>query len=206
MMKQIEERTIALAGVLQACAQVQAIARTGELNEAVSEAAISSILILDAVNTPAVYGGLGGVEVGLAMVRDGAMQSASPDNAEVIRYAMSLLHLQSQLYRDDDAFQRFGQAVEQLSRYSGEELIEQCSEVYKEHISRMRPQIIVQGEQGYLQRPDVPPQVRALLLAGVRSAVLWQQKGGNRLKLLWERGKYRSVAEQLLHHQQTGEE
>jgi len=198
MMKQIEERTIALAGVLQASAQVQAIARTGELNRAVSEAAINSILILDAVNTTAVYGGMAGVEVGLQMISDGAMQSVNAEDAEIIRYAMSLIHLQSQLYRDQQSFQRFGQAVEQLSRYAGEELIEHCSEVYQEHISRMRPQIIVQGEQGFLQRPDVPPQIRALLLAGLRSAVLWQQKGGSRFKLLWERGKYRSIAHQLL--------
>ncbi|MBT8115942.1 MAG: DUF489 family protein, partial [Arenicella sp.] len=96
------------------------------------------------------------------------------------------------------AFGEFGVAVEQLSRHSGDELISACSDLYQKFISDMRPQIIVQGEQGFLQRDDVPPQVRALLLAGLRSAVLWGQKGGNRFRLLWEKRKYRNVARQLL--------
>lgn len=197
-MNQLEERTIALAGILQSCAQVQALARTGEFNQAVVDSAIQSILILDAVNTPAVYGGLDGVRSGLEMIANGILDSPQMEDVELIRYAMSLLLLHNQLYRDDRAFGEFGVAVEQLSRHSGDELIFACSDLYQKFISDMRPQIIVQGEQGFLQRDDVPPKVRALLLAGLRSAVLWGQKGGNRFRLLWEKRKYRNVARQLL--------
>ncbi len=197
-MNQLEERTIALAGILQSCAQVQALARTGEFNQAVVDSAIQSILILDAVNTPAVYGGLDGVRSGLEMIANGILDSPQMEDVELIRYAMSLLLLHNQLYRDDRAFGEFGVAVEQLSRHSGDELISACSDLYQKFISDMRPQIIVQGEQGFLQRDDVPPKVRALLLAGLRSAVLWGQKGGNRFRLLWEKRKYRNVARQLL--------
>ena len=197
-MNELQERTIALAGLIQSCAQVQAVARTGEFNEPVVESSIQSVLILDALNTAAVYGGLDGVSSGLRMISTGVLDSPNMEDVELIRYAMSLILLQNQLYRDEPAFAAFGEAVEQLSRYSGAELVDACSQVYQKHISDMRPQIIVQGEQGFLQRRDVPPKVRALLLAGLRSAVLWRQKGGSRLKLLWERRKYRNSAKQLL--------
>ena len=62
----------------------------------------------------------------------------------------------------------------------------------------MRPQIIVQGEEDYLQRPEIPPQIRGLLLAALRSAVLWQQKGGNRFKVLWERTRMQNAAKDFL--------
>lgn len=197
-MNPLQERTIALAGVLQCCAQVQAIARTGEYDQTVVESAVQSILILDAVNTPAVYGGLDGVHSGLKMIASGILDSPQMKDVELIRYAMSLLLLQSELNRDGKAFGEFGTAVEQLSSYSGEELVEACSSLYQKFISKMRPQIIVQGEQGFLQRHDVPPKVRTLLLAGLRSAVLWGQKGGSRFRLLWEKRKYKHQARQLL--------
>jgi len=62
----------------------------------------------------------------------------------------------------------------------------------------MRPQIIVQGEQDYLQRDEVPERIRALLLAAFRSAVLWQQKDGSRFKILWQRTRMKNTAGALL--------
>jgi high frequency lysogenization protein len=40
--------------------------------------------------------------------------------------------------------------------------------------------------------------VRALLLAGIRSAVLLHQSGGTRLKLIFQRGKLFECARELL--------
>ena len=197
-MNLIEQRTIALAGLFQACQQVQALARTGVADQAAFDSSLQSILILDAVNTAAVFGGVEGVRSGLSLIEDGVMNSPQGEKVELLRYAMSLMHLQSQLYRDEAAFAEFGQSVERLSSVSNDELVGACSALYQKFISDMRPQIIVQGEQNYLQQAEIPPQVRALLLAGVRAAVLWQQKGGSRFKLLWERTRMRNAARSLL--------
>ena len=62
----------------------------------------------------------------------------------------------------------------------------------------MRPQIIVQGEQDFLQQDDVPQRIRSLLLAAFRSAVLWQQKDGSRFKILWQRTRMQNAAAALL--------
>jgi len=202
-MNLIEERTIALAGVLQACTQVQNLARNGRVDQFDLDASVQSILVLDAVNTPSVYGGINGVRSGLKMIEEGIISSAAVEDVEVLRYAVSILHLQNQLYRENQKYAAFGSAVERLSSYQADDLMEACSEVYQTHISSMRPQIIVQGESEYLQNATIPPQIRALLLAAFRSAVLWQQKGGNRLKLLWERTRMRNAARDALRQATT---
>ena len=194
----LEERTIALAGVLQACRQVQNLARSGEGDAFDINACLQSILVLDAVNTPSVYGGLAGVRSGLQMLESGIVNSTDGQDVEVLRYAVSILHLQAQLYRDTDKFNQFGTDVERLSGYSEDGLINACSDLYQKHISNMRPQIIVQGESDHLQNSEIPPQIRALLLAAIRSAVLWQQKDGGRFKLLWQRTRMQNAARRLI--------
>ena len=159
---------------------------------------MQSILVLDAINTPAVYGGINGVNSGLRMLKDGVLSSPQAQDVELLRYVMTVFDLQRQLYRDDAAFAKFGQAVERLSSVSSENFTQECSQVYQQHISDLRPQIIVQGEQDYLQQAEIPPQIRALLLAAVRSSVLWQQKGGNRFKVLWERTRMQRAATAFL--------
>lgn len=197
-MNLIEERTIALAGVLQACKLVQSLARQGFADQQDSQASLQSIMVLDAISTPAVFGGISGVRTGLALLGEGILNSPVLVDLEVLRYANTVLSLQSQLYRDQQKFSEFGMAVERLSSFSSDELLEACSSVYQNHISSMRPQIIVQGEQSHLQSDDVPEHVRAMLLAALRSAVLWEQKGGGRFRLLWERTRMQNAANNLL--------
>ena len=194
----ITERTIALAGIVQACQQVQSLARTGEFEDADAQASLNSILILDALNTPAVYGGIEGVRSGLVALQSGVLNSASANNIEVLRYVMSVLQLQTQLYRDQRKFSEFGLAIERLTSFPKEEIITAYSKVYQDFISTMRPQIIVQGEQDFLQRSEVPERIRSLLLAAFRSAVLWQQKDGSRFKILWQRTRMKNTASALL--------
>lgn len=197
-MNLIEERTIALGGVIQACKQVQNLARNGRADDIDFDACLQSVLVLDAVNTPSVYGGLQGVHGGLSLIEKGVITSPVSMDVEVLRYVASVLALQSQLFRDNQKFSAFASAVERLSAYSREDLVDACSDVYQTHISVLKPQIIVQGESQFLQNITIPPKIRSLLLAALRSAVLWQQKEGGKLKLLWQRTRMQNAARELL--------
>lgn len=194
----LTERTLALAGVIQACHEVQSLAREGYADNHAYDSSLKSILVLDAVSTPAVFGGIEGVKKGLGLIADGVMQSTSTRNMEVLRYAMSILELQSQLYKDQNKFADFANEIERLSSFSEEDMADACSTVYQKFVSTMQPQVIVQGEEHHLQKEDVPPQIRALLLAALRASVLWQQKGGSRFRLIWERTRMRNSARSLL--------
>lgn len=194
----LQERTIALAGIIQAAHQVQSLAYYGRYDHQAFSASIQSILVLDAVNTRAVYGGVDGVKLGLDLIKSNALVSAEPESVELIRYVVSLINLRDSLSRNHDAFVNFAAAVERLSSESEDSLIEACAQVYKTHLSGLMPQIIVRGDENHLTRDDLAAKIRALLLAGVRSSVLWQQKGGSKFKLMWERTRMRNAASQLL--------
>lgn len=197
-MNQIEQRTLALAGVFQACKQVQNLARKGQADEFDMKQSIQSILVLDAVNTQAVYGGVKGVHTGLRLITNGILNSPKLEDVELFRYVMSVLDIQRQLYRDEDKFAEFAKGIERLTAEQEDNLIDACSALYQKYISEMRPQIIVQGEQDFLQQAEIPPKIRSLLLAAIRSAVLWRQKGGNRFKVLWERTRMQNSAKAFL--------
>ena len=54
------------------------------------------------------------------------------------------------------------------------------------------------GDPQLLKQVDNQHKVRALLLAGVRSAVLWRQLGGKRRQILLNRQRILVCAEQAL--------
>jgi len=195
---QTEDQTIALAGMVQAGHLVQDLARTGECDQFVFDSTVKSILVLDAISSDAVFGGIAGVRDGLLMISQGAITSTDMQNAEVLRYVMQLINLQKQLFKSSKKLGAFSADVEKLSRESEDSLVEACSQVYRDHISQLKPQIMVQGEQGFLSVDGVPEKVRASLLGGIRSAALWAQKGGGRFSLLFKRNQYLEISKQLL--------
>ena len=71
-------------------------------------------------------------------------------------------------------------------------------QLYQDSISTLGPRIIVNGEQLYLNNEINANKIRALLLAGIRSAVLWRQCGGSRLQFLFGRKAYLRESEVIL--------
>jgi high frequency lysogenization protein len=57
---------------------------------------------------------------------------------------------------------------------------------------------MIKGDQNYLANPENASKIRALLLAGVRAALLWRQAGGNRWKLIFSRGAMQKEAQLFL--------
>lgn len=84
------------------------------------------------------------------------------------------------------------------SRYSHANVIASLASLYQETISTYSFRIQVTGEPRYLQNQDNANKIRALLLAGIRSAILWQQVGGKRWHLLLFRSKIAKAAKGLL--------
>jgi high frequency lysogenization protein len=57
---------------------------------------------------------------------------------------------------------------------------------------------MVNGEHVHLTRKENADRIRALLLAGLRAAVLWRQSGGGRLLMLLRYKKLIAEAQRLL--------
>ncbi|KRG72916.1 DUF489 family protein, partial [Stenotrophomonas pavanii] len=69
---------------------------------------------------------------------------------------------------------------------------------YAETISRLKPRVMVQGNPHYLGQAGVVAEIRALLLAAVRAAVLWRQLGGSYWDFLFGRKAMIEAVDRLL--------
>ena len=69
--------------------------------------------------------------------------------------------------------------------------------IYADTLSQLRFRIKVTGSAQHLQDRQTADKVRALLLAGIRSAFLWRQLGGRRWKLVLQRRRLLVTSEAL---------
>ena len=95
---------------------------------------------------------------------------------------------------------RITQSQRQLAHYeiTSDTLISSLASIYSDLISPLGTPIQVAGEPAILKQTVNQHRIRALLLAGIRSSVLWRQVGGNRRSILFSRSKVVECAEQLL--------
>jgi len=195
------DQTIALAGLFQAAGVVRDIAHNGRYTRDTYATCIASLFKIDADSSEDVYGGLHSLRPGLRLMIE---QLRQPSEMETTRYVLSLLVLERKLRGQNEMQQTLRQGIEQAQRLMQQFAMEQhditarLAELYSTTISTLKPRIMVNGAYEHLNQPDNANRIRALLLAGIRSAVLWRQKGGGRLTLLLRRKTLLAHAQQLL--------
>ena len=96
-----------------------------------------------------------------------------------------------------DRIQMLERQLEHFDLHS-EQMISNLASVYLDVISPVGPRIQVTGTPSVLQQTSNQHKVRALLLSGIRSAVLWRQVGGKRRHLIFGRKKMVEQAQILL--------
>lgn len=200
--KTLTNQTIALAGVVQSCSLVHQIATTGNTNNVALSSSIASVLKIDSDHVIDVYGGLAQIKEGLTQLqRQLNREQARP---ELSRYGAQLLYLQVQLMKNPDMVKTIQTGISQAQRQAEhfgtlhENVLANLADLYHSTVSTLSPRILVLGDPQHLENPNVVNKVRALLLAGIRSALLWRQCGGHRWQLLLMRGSIRDEVQHLL--------
>jgi len=203
------QRTLALAGLFQTARLVQQLAREGRSDAQAFAASIQSVLAIDAPSTEAVYGGVAGLRTGLELLRHKLAGETDPGDIEIVKYVLSMMQLERRLQRQPDmqeAIRRRIEAAQSQMKFFQPEgdggahprLIEKLAELYTQTLSTLTPRIMVNGDHGYLGNPQIAAKVRAALFAGIRSAFLWRQLGGNRWQLLLGRKRIAAEAARIL--------
>lgn len=199
-----ENRTLAFAGIVQALQLVQQIAYGRPYDVDAYQATLQSTLLLDAESVPEIYGGVEGVRSGLRLLQAQLMGGKQKPDAELSRYLVVLLHLERKLSKRDDLMERLRTGIEHAQNQvvhfdlMHANVLAGLANTYAETASTLSPKIMVNGEPSRLQDTAVANQIRTLLLAAMRSAVLWRQCGGTRLGLLFGRRKLTECATELL--------
>ncbi|WP_458527120.1 high frequency lysogenization protein HflD [Onishia taeanensis] len=198
----ISRQVLALAGVFQAAAVVDELARTGQADERAWQTLIRATVDTDPESFEAIYGGHPNhLRQGLDTLS--AVVGKRQANPVVLRYGFSLLLLSQKLRKNPQMMETLGT---RLTRVQGqadhfsdthENVVASLGELYQDTISTFRYRIVVQGEPSLLQQRMMPERVRAALLAGVRFALLWHQQGGRRWKLIFQRGAMRRALDEF---------
>ena len=194
----VVDQCIALAGLSQAIRIVQHIAWKGQTNSTDFKAVIASLLRVDASSAAAVYGGSFEVSTGLRVLSHQIDPSHRDKDPEFVNLVINVMSLQQQLQKNKPLMDVLTNNIAKLSEqysdlefYNDEDLFQQilenCSDTYKQTLSKLSNRIQVKGEPKHLKQPEIQSQVRAALLAAIRACFLWRQSGGSRWHFLFKK-------------------
>lgn len=200
----LHERVLAFAGLCQSAQIVQQFARSGRADSASFEVLLKSLMQTDPPSTEAVYGDLAMLKPGLKAMRQQLGHKNEQRDPEITRYLIGLIVLSQRLLKRGDMQAMLGERLNQVKRQlshfqiTDDQVLANLASTYSDIISPLGSRIQVTGEARLLQQTSVQNRVRAALLCGIRSGVLWQQVGGRRLQLIFSRNKLLTHVETCL--------
>ncbi|MBL4822511.1 MAG: high frequency lysogenization protein HflD [Colwellia sp.] len=208
----MKDQTITFAAICQVAHLVQQVSRNALVNDTEFKILLNSIITTSPENTLAVYGGeLANVKQGLELLINHLGDSSSAKDKEnkvkdpeFTRYIISLINLERRLAKQPKQLAQLGERIDatkrQLAHYeiTSETLIASFASIYSDIISPLGARIQVTGEPNILKQTASQHKIRSLLLAGIRSTVLWRQVGGKRRTILFSRSKLVKTAKELL--------
>ncbi|MBE9538478.1 MAG: high frequency lysogenization protein HflD [Proteobacteria bacterium] len=199
----IEQQAIALAGVAQVARMVDQISKSGSYPVDFLEPSVNSLFVFDMNKAEDLFGGIGGVKLGLQNLSSILASRQAPETRDVVRYVFSILHLERQ-FATNASMQavvrsRLEHASFKSEHFSGHvhDVCHSVSAIYQDTLSTFRFRIKVNGSANHLQNSQNADIIRTLLLAGIRSAFLWRQLGGRRWKLLMQRKQLLEASQRL---------
>ena len=184
----LDDRAIALAGLVQALRQVRQIAETGQADSAVLQTALDSVFRIDATSPLEIYGNAQAVAPGMQLLFDYFANEGDAKDALLPRLALSVMQLERRFVREGATASKVQEGLLALAPTAERlgsthpDVLASLGTLYADTVSHLRPRVMVQGNSHYLGQAAVVSEIRAVLLAALRSAVLWRQMGGS----LWD--------------------
>ena len=199
----VENQTLAIAGIFQSVHLCKALATHGHCEQDELAGTLRSILT---VNTDRVIDAYGGnstqIGRGLRILKSQLGGNAESRDLDIARYALSLIQLGTNVMNDSATVEQLKIGISRIQAMelpaNDPAMISNIASLYRTSISHLNPRIMVSGNPDYLNNNDIASTIRASLLGGIRSVVLWRQCGGTRPKLLFSRSQYIQHADSLL--------
>jgi high frequency lysogenization protein len=203
-MKKLTDKTLALAAVFQTADLVKQIAMTGQFDLHDAQTILKSLFDTNPSSTEAVFGGTENLRSGLSLLVEQMDSNASQRDMDITRYVVAMLHLQGKLQKNKDMLDYLAKGIERAQLQTEhfdlmhDNVIANLAGLYSDTVSQLTPKIMVSGEGQHLSHSDNANKVRAMLLGGIRAAVLWNQLGGSRWQILLKRKQFVEEAKRLL--------
>ncbi len=175
---------------------VRSIATSGSFDQDNMRTAIESVFTLNADSVESVYGSKLRLRSGQRLLVTQLSGTGNKPDLQLTQYALSLLKLENKCQADSELLERIRRGIENADQMRNhydtldDAVISLLAKIYTENVSNLSPRIVVHGAREYLEQSAHANRIRACLLAGIRSAVLWRQCGGTRWKIISGRQKY----------------
>jgi high frequency lysogenization protein len=191
-MNNIQKQTLTMAAICQIAAMVQKAARIGSTDEDKLAVMLNSVMITSPESLIDVYGNeTSNLTLGLHVLIEQLGNQTTKKDPELTRYVVSLLGLERRLANKRGQLAELGQRIKQSQRQlahyeiTSDTLVASLASIYSDLLSPLGTPIQVAGEPEFLKQPANQHRIRALLLAGVRSSVLWRHVGGKRRNVIF---------------------
>ncbi|RUA05919.1 MAG: lysogenization regulator HflD [Gammaproteobacteria bacterium] len=191
-MNKDEQRTLALASVLQTATLVDQLASTGTCDSENSNASLKSI-ITNSTDIEQIFTSPKELATGLKSLKI-AFGEKTKGIQNVVFYSLALINLEKKLMKNQKFLSKISGEIEHLKKQEFFEIshansLARLAELYKTTLGKLNPTIMVNGEEMYLSNQRTANHIRALLLAGIRAVSLWKSQGGRTWQLLLNKKK-----------------
>lgn len=202
--QQLYNNTLALAGIFQAVALVKQTAFTGQCEQQFLKTSIHTLYVTEPQDVASIYGGAEQLRLGLEKLIELLTTPKNHPEADLAGYALGLIYLERKLIRNQRLMsllsERIAKAKQQLAFFETihPNALANLADIYLNTLSTFKWRIQILGKPELLTQTAILDKIRALLLAGVRSTVLWRQTGGSRWQFLLKRKKLIGMAQRIL--------
>lgn len=214
-MKNIRSESIALAALFQCCTQINRIAHTGYCDEQAVSTVFRALLVTNPKTIEDIYK-ISELKTGFRGLIEGFSAEGITDNSanELVKLAMQVISLTDRIVRNTSLYNRLSNEIDTLkdqiekacpdflegktSVVLSSENVEKFAQLYQSLISPNFSKLLIFGEERFLSSTENQNRIRALLLAGIRAVVLWNQVGGKKLYLMFRRKEIVSFASEQI--------
>jgi high frequency lysogenization protein len=212
----IQDQVTALAGMALAVKLVSDIAREGECEQkdyllllntlpdmnpsSVNAVYLNSVPEIDPNSEPDKIPLKRGFETLINMLQS----PSSSKNQDHFRYLLGLITLEKKLQKRKDLMAilttRIDHLHQQIEHFGleHENITNSIASIYTDTLSTLSIRLQITGQSKYLKITQNAEKIRAILMAGIRSAALFRQTGGRRWHLLLKQKLIQQTANQLL--------
>ena len=197
-------KTIALAGMHLALSQVQQIAWNAKYDYISIDVCLNSLFARNPDTYAEIFGSTSDLRLGLVALRTSFTNKHDKQALERARYMVNLMMLSKNISNNKELGQQVGTTLSLLDEAANdlqgqrEYIVERIAQLYQNTISPLTPRVIVYGDPQILKDDANAAMIRTMLFAGLRSALLWYQAGGNQLNLLLGKSKYLNTINKIL--------
>ena len=128
------------------------------------------------------------------------LSAGAQKDVEIVKYVGGLMQLERALSANSKSLNELGKRIDDIHRrldhfaITDDSVVAGLADIYSSVLSPLGHRIQVYGKPELLKQQLTQNKIRALLLAGIRSAVLWRQMGGKRRHFFFVKRKILAIA------------